>query len=69
MPSDFTVPGENRASAALDLARMIVRRAERVALVEPDEGSFAVIYLNRLSDPAVGDGALAGGAGTRCSKC
>jgi len=50
MPSDFTVPGENRVAAALDLARTIVRRAERIAVAEPVEGSFVVAYLNRLSD-------------------
>ena len=50
MPSDFTVPGENRVAAALDLARTIVRRAERIAVAEPVEGSFVVVYLNRLSD-------------------
>ncbi len=50
MPSDFTVPGENRVAAALDLARTIVRRAERLAVAEPLEGSIVVIYLNRLSD-------------------
>ena len=50
MPSDFTVPGENRVSAALDLARTIVSRAERIAVVEPTEGSLVVPYLNRLSD-------------------
>jgi len=50
MPSDFTVPGENRVAAALDLARTIVRRAERLAVAEPVAGSFVVAYLNRLSD-------------------
>jgi cob(I)alamin adenosyltransferase len=50
MPSDFTVPGENRVAAALDLARTIVRRAERLAVAEPVEGSLVVTYLNRLSD-------------------
>jgi cob(I)alamin adenosyltransferase len=50
MPSDFTVPGETRVAAALDLARTIVRRAERLAVSEPVEGSFVVAYLNRLSD-------------------
>jgi cob(I)alamin adenosyltransferase len=50
MPSDFTIPGENRAAAALDLARTIVRRAERLAVAEPVEGSSVVAYLNRLSD-------------------
>jgi cob(I)alamin adenosyltransferase len=50
MPSDFTVPGENRVAAALDFARTIVRRAERLAVAEPVEGSFVLAYLNRLSD-------------------
>jgi len=50
MPSDFTVPGENRLSAALDLARTIVRRAERLAVAEPVDGSYVLPYLNRLSD-------------------
>ena len=50
MPSDFTIPGENRISAALDLARTIVRRAERLAVAQPQEGSSVVPYLNRLSD-------------------
>jgi cob(I)alamin adenosyltransferase len=49
-PSYFTVPGENRVSAALDLARTIVRRAERLAVREHVEGSRVVTYLNRLSD-------------------
>jgi cob(I)alamin adenosyltransferase len=50
MPSDFTIPGENRVAAGLDLARTIVRRAERLAVSDPVEGSFVVPYLNRLSD-------------------
>jgi cob(I)alamin adenosyltransferase len=50
IPSDFTVPGENRVSAALDFARTIVRRAERLAVGDPIEGSYVITYLNRLSD-------------------
>ncbi len=50
IPSDFTVPGENRPAAALDLARTIVRRAERLAVPHPVEGSYVLPYLNRLSD-------------------
>ena len=50
MPSDFTVPGENRVAAALDMARTVVRRAERIAVAQPAEGSLVVAYLNRLSD-------------------
>jgi cob(I)alamin adenosyltransferase len=50
MPSDFVIPGQNRVAAALDLARTIVRRAERLAVAEPVDGSLVVAYLNRLSD-------------------
>jgi cob(I)alamin adenosyltransferase len=50
MPSDFVIPGVNRVSAALELARTIVRRAERESLVVLVGGSHAVAYLNRLSD-------------------
>lgn len=50
MPTDFVVPGANRASAALDLARTVVRRAERLAVSFPIEGSLVARYLNRLSD-------------------
>ncbi|HUC05177.1 MAG TPA: cob(I)yrinic acid a,c-diamide adenosyltransferase [Acidimicrobiales bacterium] len=50
MPSDFVIPGENRCVAALDLARTIVRRAERLVVGHPVEGSLVAQYLNRLSD-------------------
>jgi len=52
MPSDFIVPGQNRTAAALDLARTVVRRAERLAVAAPDGAgdSLVVAYLNRLSD-------------------
>lgn len=50
MPKEFVVPGENPLSAALDVARTVVRRAERIAVVYPLEDSFVVAYLNRLSD-------------------
>jgi cob(I)alamin adenosyltransferase len=50
MPADFVIPGVNRASAALDLARTIVRRAERLYVAHPIDGSAADRYLNRLSD-------------------
>jgi cob(I)alamin adenosyltransferase len=49
-PTEFVVPGQNRVSAALDLARTVVRRAERRALAAAADGSLAVPYLNRLSD-------------------
>ena len=50
----WATPGANRASAALDLARTICRRAERriCALHEMQElhNPEIIIYLNRLSD-------------------
>ena len=50
MPAEFVVPGANRASAGLDLARTVVRRAERLAVAWEVEGSHVRTYLNRLSD-------------------
>lgn len=51
MPAEFVVPGQNRPAAALDLARTVVRRAERIAVAEPPaDGSEVGRYLNRLSD-------------------
>ena len=50
MPADFVVPGATRVSAALDVARTVVRRAERLAVSYPAEGSLVGQYLNRLSD-------------------
>jgi cob(I)alamin adenosyltransferase len=50
LPTEFVVPGENRVAALLDLARTVVRRAERHALRAALEGSHVVPYLNRLSD-------------------
>ena len=52
MPKEFVVPGENQLSAALDVARTVIRRAERVAVGYQMEDSFVVAYLNRLSDLA-----------------
>ena len=47
---NFAGPGESPLSAHLDVARTIVRRAERLAVGLHLEGSDAVMYLNRLSD-------------------
>lgn len=49
-PKDFAVPGEHPVAAALDLARTVVRRAERETLDAAAEGSHVVPYLNRCSD-------------------
>ncbi len=50
MPFEFVVPGEEPVAAFLDLARAVVRRAERSCLSAAAEGSEVVAYLNRLSD-------------------
>lgn len=50
LPKEFVVPGEDRVAAFLDLARTIVRRAERRAVAVTVEGSHIGAYLNRLSD-------------------
>lgn len=51
---DWAIPGEHAASAALDVARTVCRRAERrvVQLAESGEEVSAdlLAYLNRLSD-------------------
>ena len=54
MPREFIVPGESRTSAAIELARTILRRAERrAAALRRDgmvPGPHLVPYLNRLAD-------------------
>lgn len=54
LPNYFIVPGACEASAALDVARSVVRRAERGVAGLKDEGALAdevvLHYLNRLSD-------------------
>ena len=49
MPTEFVVPGQTHTAALLDLARTVVRRAERRALTS-DVGDSVLAYLNRLSD-------------------
>jgi cob(I)alamin adenosyltransferase len=54
MPSEFVVPGETPTSAALELTRTILRRAERRAVALGAAGlvpgPHLVPYLNRLAD-------------------
>jgi len=54
LPERFIVPGANLASAALDLARTLVRRAERRSVGFREAGGVVTDevtrYLNRLSD-------------------
>ena len=49
LPKEFVVPGQDRGSALLDLARTVVRRAERNTSVVAADGSLVIPYLNRLS--------------------
>ncbi len=50
----WAMPGTNPASAALDLARAVCRRAERRACAVREAGQLnnaeIIVYLNRLSD-------------------
>jgi cob(I)alamin adenosyltransferase len=54
LPQEFTVPGGSPAAAAIDLARTVVRRAERHVVRMHREGllpdDVPLRYLNRLSD-------------------
>jgi cob(I)alamin adenosyltransferase len=54
LPTEFVVPGETITSAALELARTILRRAERrsVGLRRAGHipGEYLIPYLNRLAD-------------------
>ena len=77
-PTEFVVPGQAEAAARLDVARTVVRRAERDSIAAAVDGSQCLPYLNRLSDllwtlarwqegtslatRAVGTGASDGGA-------
>jgi cob(I)alamin adenosyltransferase len=54
MPREFVVPGASRVSAALEVSRTVVRRAERrVIALDHDRlvpGAWLMPYLNRLAD-------------------
>jgi cob(I)alamin adenosyltransferase len=54
MPTEFVVPGETVVSAALEVARTVVRRAERRAVTLGTAGLIPgphlLPYLNRLAD-------------------
>jgi len=48
---DWVMPGANPASAALDVARAVCRRAEREVVSDLEiHNAQIMIYLNRLSD-------------------
>lgn len=54
LPEEFVLPGETPGSAGLDLARSVLRRAERHAVAMDRAGLIAdkevLRYLNRASD-------------------
>ena len=54
LPQSFVIPGATPSSAALDLARTIIRRAERKVVNLKDKTLMTneeiIKYLNRLSD-------------------
>ena len=54
LPRSFIIPGASRQSAAIDLARTVVRSVERrvVELQESDpvDNPYLLMWLNRLSD-------------------
>jgi len=51
---DWSLPGELPDASAIDVARTVCRRAERLAVALSDSGALtdanALVYLNRLSD-------------------
>jgi len=54
LPKAFVIPGASPASAALDMARSVLRRAERIVVrIKEDDNLFNPVvlkYLNRLED-------------------
>jgi cob(I)alamin adenosyltransferase len=54
MPREFIIPGACVSSATLDIARAVLRRAERRTVTLKNEGQLAnekvLEYLNRLAD-------------------
>jgi cob(I)alamin adenosyltransferase len=53
MPREFVIPGETRASAALEVGRSVLRRAERriveMRVVHP-VSDVLMAYVNRMAD-------------------
>ncbi len=54
MPAVFILPGGSQASAAIDLARCVIRTAERRVVAMAEQGMLSngliLTYLNRLGD-------------------
>ena len=56
LPPKFVIPGGNQLSAQLDVARTVIRRAERQISLLAEEGELAsetvIHFVNRASDYA-----------------
>jgi cob(I)alamin adenosyltransferase len=52
LPPKFVIPGGNRLSAQLDVARATIRRAERRISALGDAGETVIHFVNRASDLA-----------------
>jgi len=56
LPPQFVIPGGNQLSAQLDVARTVIRRAERRIAALAEEGELAsetvIHFVNRASDLA-----------------
>jgi cob(I)alamin adenosyltransferase len=56
LPPKFVIPGGTQLSAQLDVARAVIRRAERRTVALAQEGGLAseelLRFLNRASDAA-----------------
>ncbi len=54
MPTEFIVPGGDPVAASIDVARSVVRRAERRGVTwardRHVDDSLVIVYLNRLAD-------------------
>jgi len=52
LPTEFVVPGQAPLPASIDVARTVVRRAERRCVTNTREGRLTEVlrYLNRLAD-------------------
>ena len=54
LPEEFAIPGKNRATASIDVARAVCRRFERKLNKFAESGEwnnpYALIYINKLAD-------------------
>ena len=67
MPTEFVMPGQNRVAAALDVARTVVRRAERGFIAVSGARAPTVDAPRRPRSGRRGSAGSAGSAGTESS--